>query len=270
MPVRIPGSYFARNLVQSKSLLFQLVKRDIQQRYVGSAAGWVWSIIHPLVLWASYVFVFQILNKTPMGKDGLTDNFPLNLFVGMLPWLLFSETVLRSASSIVEHANLITKTMFPSEILPVAIFLSSLGSNVVVTALAIMVAGVYQGHVNPALGLLLVYMPIIGLFAVGLGWIAAALQVYLRDTAQMATVAFTFWFWVTPILVQPERFVGWKRWVLWWNPMAYVVQAYRVMLLGQTPPPFYDVAAAAGFAVVTFVCGGLFFRQMKKGFADVL
>jgi len=48
------------------------------------------------------------------------------------------------------------------------------------------------------------------------------------------------------------------------------VQAYRVMLLGRTPPPFYDVAAAAGFAVVTFVCGGLFFRQMKKGFADVL
>ncbi len=237
---------------------------------MGSAAGWVWSIIHPLVLWASYVFVFQILNKTTVDKDGLTDNFPLNLFVGMLPWLLFSETVLRSASSVVEHANLITKTMFPSEILPVSIFLSSLTSNVVVTALAIVVAGVYQGHVNPALGLLLVYMPILGLFGVGLGWMAAALQVYLRDTAQVATVAFTFWFWITPILVPPGRFLGWKRYVLLWNPMSYVVQAYRVMLLGTGMPPLVDLAAAAGFAVAMFVLGGLFFRQMKKGFADVL
>ncbi len=269
MAARIPGSHFARNLVKRKSLLFQLVKRDLQQRYVGSAAGWVWSIIHPLVLWASYVFIFQILQTVKL-ENGLTDSFPLNLFVGMLPWLLFSETVQRSASSIVEHANLITKTMFPSEILPVAIFLSSLASNMVVTALTVVVAAFYQGHVNPALAMLLLYVPVIGLFGVGLGWITAALQVYLRDTAQMVTVMFTFWFWLTPIIVQPERFLGWEHWVLRLNPMAYVVQAYRVMLLGRGAPAFAQVATAVGFAVVTFVAGGLFFRQMKKGFADVL
>jgi len=266
---RIPGSYFARNLIQGKSLLFQLVKRDLQQRYVGSAAGWVWSVIHPLVLWASYVFIFQILQTTKL-VGGLTDSFPLNLFVGMLPWLLFSETVQRSANSIVEQANLITKTMFPSEILPVSIFLSSLASNLVVTSLTIVVASFYQGHVNPALAMLLLYVPVIGLFGVGLGWIAAALQVYLRDTAQVVTVLFTFWFWVTPIIVQPDRFSGWKHWVLRLNPMSYVVEAYRVMLLGQSLPRLRDVAVAVGFAVTAFLCGGLFFRQMKKGFADVL
>jgi ABC-type polysaccharide/polyol phosphate export permease len=269
VPARIPGSYFARNLITSKSLLFQLVKRDLQQKYVGSAAGWVWSIIHPLVLWASYVFIFQYCLHATL-EGGLTTSYPLNLFIGMLPWFLFSDTVLRASSSIVEHANLITKTMFPSEILPVSIFLSSLASHLVVTVIAAVVACFIQGNVNPALALLPVWMLIVGLFSIGVGWIAAALQVYLRDTAQLVVVAMTFWFWLTPIFIQEEKFPVWAHWVLRWNPMAYVVRAYRVMLLGRTPPTLHDVAAAAGFAVAAFVLGGLFFRHMKKGFADVL
>jgi len=265
---RIPGSYFARNLVKSKSLLFQLVKRDFQQRYVGSAAGWVWSIIHPLVLWASYVFIFRGMGATLVG--GLTDNYPLHLFVGMLPWFLFSETVTRASTSIVDNANLITKTMFPSEILPVSIFLSSLGSNVLVTVLVAFVAAAIQGHVNPALPMVLLYWPIVGLLAIGVGWIGAALQVYLRDTAQVVVVMMTFWFWLTPIFLPEAKFSGRLHWILRWNPMAYVVRAYRLMLLGRAAPSLPDIAVAVGFAVSAFVCGGLFFRYLKKGFADVL
>jgi ABC-type polysaccharide/polyol phosphate export permease len=115
-----------------------------------------------------------------------------------------------------------------------------------------------------------VYILIVGLFSIGVGWIAAALQVYLRDTAQLITVMMTFWFWLTPIFIQAERFPVWARWVLRWNPMAYTVQAYRIMLLGRSAPGLRNIAISAGFAIVTFVCGGLFFRQMKKGFADVL
>jgi ABC-type polysaccharide/polyol phosphate export permease len=268
VPARIPGSYFARNLVTSKSLLFQLVKRDLQQKYVGSAAGWIWSVIHPLVLLASYVFIFEYcLHRKLIGE--LTTNYPLYLFAGMLPWLLFSETVLRSAGSIVEHANLITKTLFPSEILPVSIFLSSLASSAVVTVMVAVAAGVILGHVGIGLLLLIVYVPILGLYAVGVGWIAAALQVYLRDTAQVLVAMMTFWFWLTPIFIQEKDFPARVHWVLWWNPMAYVVRAYRLVLLGSAPR-LPDVTVAAAFAVVTFICGGLFFRQMKKGFADVL
>ncbi len=270
MPARLPGSYFARNLIKSKSLLFQLVKRDLQQKYVGSAAGWVWSIIHPLVLWASYVFIFEYCMQATLYPGALTTSYPLHLFIGMLPWFLFSDTVMRASSSIVEHANLITKTMFPSEILPVAIFLSSLASHVVVTVIAAVVACAIQKNVNPALAFLPVWVLIIGLFSVGVGWIAASLQVYLRDTAQLVVVVMTFWFWLTPIFIQEQKFPVWAHWALLLNPMAYVVRAYRMMLLGRAAPSLQDLGIAAAFAVVTFVLGGLFFRHMKKGFADVL
>jgi lipopolysaccharide transport system permease protein len=62
----------------------------------------------------------------------------------------------------------------------------------------------------------------------------------------------------------------WTLWLLHLNPMTYFVRAYRFMLLGSAGRPLHDIAAATGFAVMTFVVGGLFFRQMKKGFADVL
>ena len=247
-----------------------MVKRDFQQRYVGSAAGWLWGLIHPLVLLGSYIFIFSICLKVTPGPNQVTQNYPMFLFAGMLPWLLFSDTVQRSASSLVEQANLITKTVFPSEIVPVSIFLSSLISHLLALALVIAAAAVWLRHVSPMLVLLPVFMLPLGLFAVGIAWIAASLQVYLRDTAQVLVVVLTLWFWVTPIFIGADRFPGWARFLLRANPLAYVVDAYRQMLLGNGLPPLRDLGASAAFALAAFVCGGLFFRHLKRGFADVL
>jgi lipopolysaccharide transport system permease protein len=91
----IPGRRFAFNLVQRRTLLFQLVRRDFEQRFVGSAAGWLWGLIHPVVLLVSWVFVFQVCLKTQLPRNEVTQNYSLFLFCGFLPWLLFSETVTR-------------------------------------------------------------------------------------------------------------------------------------------------------------------------------
>jgi lipopolysaccharide transport system permease protein len=110
----------------------------------------------------------------------------------------------------------------------------------------------------------------LGLFAVGIAWIAASLQVYLRDTAQVLVVILTLWFWVTPIFIGADRFPLWARPVLLANPLAYIVDAYQHVLLGNAVPPMRDLGASLAFALAAFVCGGLFFRHLKRGFADVL
>lgn len=270
LPKRIPGQLFARNLVERRALIFQLVKRDFQQRYVGSAAGWMWGVIHPLVLLASYTFIFTVCMDQKLGPGEVTDNYPLFLFAGMLPWLLFSETVQRSSGSLVEQANLITKTVFPAEIMPVAIFLSSLMSHLLALGLVVATVGLWLHKFSPALLILPPFMFAIGLFAVGVGWITASLQVYLRDTAQVVVVALTFWFWLTPIFIPDARYPARFHFLLSLNPLAYLVRDYRLMLLGNSAPPLADFAAAAAFGVAAFVIGGLFFRHLKHGFADVL
>ncbi len=250
-------------------MITQLVKRDFQQRYIGSAAGWLWGLIHPLVLLASYVFVFDYCLHQTAGPGAVTTNYPMLLFAGLLPWLLFSETVLRSSGCLVEQANLITKTVFPAEIVPVSIFLSSLISHFLALTLVIAGAAIFLKHFSPLLMLLPVAMLLVGLFAVGIGWIAAALQVYLRDTAQVLAVMLTLWFWATPIFLTEDKYHGWAVFVLRTNPLTYVVRAYREILLGQAIP-LADLLATAAFSATAFVCGGMVFRYMKRGFADVL
>src|ERR1700683_1873514 len=128
MSRRVPGTHFLRNLVDRRSLLFQLVRRDFEQRFVGSAVGWVWGLIHPLVLLVSWVYVFTLFGATVPPAAG-TRYYALYVFSGMLPWMLFSETVQRSASSLLDHANLITKTVFPAEFVPVSVFFSTLAGH---------------------------------------------------------------------------------------------------------------------------------------------
>lgn len=250
-------------------MIIQLVKRDFQQRYIGSAAGWLWGLIHPLVLLASYVFVFDYCLHQKPGPGALTTNYPMLLFAGMLPWLLFSETVQRSSGCLIEQANLITKTVFPAEIVPVSIFLSSLISHILALALMIAGAAIFLRHISPILALLPVVMLLVGLFAIGIGWIAAAFHVYLRDTAQVLAVILTLWFWATPILLTEDKFPRWALLVLRANPLTYIVRTYREILLGHAVSPI-DLGSSAVFAVAAFLCGGLIFRYMKRGFADVL
>jgi len=255
-------------LVERRSLLFQLVRRDFQQRFVGSAMGWIWSLIHPLVLLASWTFVFKYC--LGLGAPEGAPNYPLFLFAGMLPWMLFSETVQRSAPSLLDQSNLITKSVFPAEIVPVSVFLSTLVGHLIAVALMVTAMAVGYNQISVFLAVLPFYMLTIGLFAVGLGWIAASLHVFVRDTAQVLSVLFTFWFWLTPIFIEEGKFPKRARFLLEWNPLYYLVRSYRDVLLYATMPSFRDFAIAALFGVGMFVAGGLFFRYMKRGFADVL
>ena len=266
----LPGQKFARNLIERRNLLFQLVRRDFQQRFVGSAAGWLWGIIHPLVMLAAWVFVFKICMRFTLPEGEVTHNYALFLFCGFLPWLLFQETVQRSASSLTENANLITKTVFPSEIVPVAIFLSSLINHLIALGIALAIVGIYLKHVSIWMLTLPIYMLLVGLFSVGIGWIAASLQVYLRDTAQVLMVVLTFWFWITPIFIDEQQFPEQFRFLLRGNPLAFLVRAYRDRLLSSHTPNLREFAIVAAYAVTAFVVGGLFFRHLKRGFADVL
>jgi lipopolysaccharide transport system permease protein len=267
---RIPGKHFLRNLVSGRTLLFQLVRRDFQQRFIGSAAGWLWGLIHPLVLLASYSFVFEWCLKLTPPPGEVTTNYTLLMFTGFLPWLLFQETVLRCSSCLVEHSNLITKTVFPSEFVPVSIFLSSLISHLLAVLLVVGIIGVSERHFSFMILLLPFYMAVLGLFAIGIGWIVSSLQVYLRDTAQLLTVVMTLWFWMTPIMISeqliPEKF----RFLMQINPLVYVVRAYRERLLSFQPPSLSEFAVLSAYSITAFVIGGLFFRHLKRGFADVL
>lgn len=267
---RPPGYFFVLNLVRGRSLIYQLVRRDFQQRYVGSIVGWVWGVIHPLTLLVVYTFVFEHALGVRLPPEEVTDNYPLFLMAGMLPWMLFSDTLQRSATALPEYSNLIKKSVFPSEIIPLSIFLSGLASHLLALGLLVIATGVWIGEWSAALWVLPFYLALLALLSLGFSWILASLNVYLRDTAQVLMVAMTAWFWLTPIFLSETVLSELIPGAVDWNPLTYFVRGYRLAILGGQLPSPMDFLILAGFGVGIFLMGGLFFRQAKRGFTDVL
>ncbi len=264
------GRAFVSNLVRRRALLGNLVVRDFKQRYVGSTMGWLWGVIHPAVLLASYTFVFSLVFKVRPVPESGTDSFALYLFAGILPWLLFQDTVQRSATAVVEYSNLITKTMFPSEVLPVSLFLSGMLSHLLGLVVLLAITVFLVKKITMFVLLLPVYLLLLALFTIGVSWLVSSLHVFLRDTAQALTIVLTFWFWFTPIFFAAENLPEPVRFIARINPLAYVVDAYRKCLLAGQAPALGDLAITAGFAATAFLAGGIFFRYTKRAFGDVL
>ena len=258
-----------RKLSANRNLIKNLVLRDLKHRYVGSMAGFLWSVIHPVVLLVSYTFVFTVIFKNRLGPEYGTNHFSIFLFCGILPWLLFQDTVMRNCSVITDNAPLITKTVIPAEILPISITLSNLihhliGMGLLLGALILF----YDIHLS-ALWVLL-YLPMLLMFAQGLGWIAAGLHVFLRDTIQALQIMMFLWFWFTPVFYPIESVPENLRFFFRLNPVAIIVMGYRSALLNLNRPGLAQTAVVMMVSIAVFALGALLFRQTKPAFPDVL
>ena len=176
---------------------------------------------------------------------------------------------MRSCSVIVENTSLITKTVIPAEILPLAITFSNLIHHAIGLGILLIVLFWHQ-TVPISVFAILLYLPILILFAQGLSWLVAGLQVFLRDTIQALQIVMFLWLWFTPVVYSPDRVPVNLRYLLPLNPMAVVVTGYRNSLLNLPQPNPAEIATALAISFLTFTLGGLIFRQAKPAFADVL
>ena len=258
-----------RKLAANRNLIKNLVLRDLKHRYVGSMGGFLWSVIHPVVLLFSYTFVFTVIFKNRPGPEYGTNSFGVFLFCGFLPWLLFQDTVVRNCSVITDNAPLITKTVIPAEILPISITISNLihhliGMAILLTALTVF----YNVHLSTLW--ILLYMPMLLMLAQGIGWIVAGLHVFLRDTIQAIQIFMFLWFWFTPVLYPIESVPEEFRYLFQLNPVGVIVTGYRSSLLDLSQPGLIQTGIVLMVCIAVFVLGGLLFRQTKPAFPDVL
>lgn len=285
-----------KSVVSQKRLLKDLVVRDLKARYVGSSMGFFWSVVFPILNLFVYMFVFKtVLNMrwSDFSSDG---EVPLIMLVGILIWVAFSETVSRTTNCLVENANLIQKVVFPSEVLPIYLTGSSL-VNMTLGILVAIVGVVWFAYVSPTtidwaevrtnlepgepmprvmgLSASLVVLPLLyvlqGVFTIGLGYFLATLNLLLRDTYHLVGVFLTVWMFGTPIFypsLMVER-AGFG-WMLDLNPMYWLIESYReVLIYGAWPEPSF-LARFAVYAVVTYAVGAAFFRSQKDRFPDLL
>jgi ABC-type polysaccharide/polyol phosphate export permease len=263
-------SNFLEKIYRQRGLIRNFVVRDLRMRYIGSFIGFFWSVINPVVLLVSYTFVFSmVLGLKPVADSG-TDSFALFLFCSILPWLFFQDAVQRSSTVVIDHSNLVTKTLFPTEILPLVVLLAAVVNHAIGFTILLAVILLVLGKVSLFILFVPVYFLVLALFTLGVSWLVAALNVFVRDVSQILGVVLTFWFWFTPIFYSAERFPPKLLFLVHCNPLAHVVIGYRDCLLRMRMPDLGVLLNLAVASTVVFAAGGLFFRHVKREFVDVL
>src|SRR6201999_3022352 len=115
-----------QSLWRNRKLIRSMVRRDILSRYKGSFFGALWTFLNPLLLMATYAFVFGVVLKTRFGADASPSGYVLYFLAGMLPWLAFSEAVGRSTYVILEYRSFVKKLVYPLETLPVNLVIAGI------------------------------------------------------------------------------------------------------------------------------------------------
>ncbi len=251
-------------------LILSLAKRELVGRYKGSVLGLIWAILTPVVMIAIFTFIFAGIFGARFGASSSHWDYALYLFCGLLPWTMFQETVQESAKTIITHANLVKRVVFPLETLPVAQAFSALGHQLFGT-LALLIASIAIRH---ELHATLLWLPVLlipqMLFTLGAAWLIASLGVFLRDIAQGITLLLMAWMYVTPIIypesLVPERFKP----LVNLNPFTPLVRSYRRILLDGSGPDWIGLAYFTACALVVFIFGYWWFARTRKNFADVI
>jgi lipopolysaccharide transport system permease protein len=248
-------------------LLKELIKRDFQGRYAGSALGLVWSFLQPLWMLLLFTFVFSTVMKISLA-GARTGHFAIFLFSGLLPWMALQEGVTRSSTAITDNSSLVKKLRFPAEILVLAVVLAALLHEAIAAAIFLGVLA-FLGEIKAGgLPLLLLALPLQITLTLGLGLLLGAVNVFFRDIAQVLGMVFTGWFYLTPIVYPaaqvPARFRGWIE----LNPLTALVELYRQAFLGGQVALVPGTAALALAAAVLLSAGFLLFRRLKTAFVD--
>ena len=257
-------------MIPSSPVFRQLVARAIRTDYLENVTGFAWLIVQPLLLLAVYAFVFTTIFKARIPAAGEISFGPY-LAVAFWPWTAFSESVLRASAAVTSNAALIGKVAFPTELLPLssvtATFLMHLaGYLAVLLVLQLLGTSIYWPGLLVALPLLL----LLGLFAGALALFTSALQVFLRDVAQILPPLMTFWFFTTPILYSVALLP--PRWgaVMQFNPMAWYVDRLRDFLLFRNFSLAMTDLVVPLLTVLLFWLALLFFRRFNPHFEDFL
>jgi lipopolysaccharide transport system permease protein len=253
-----------------RGLIRSMVRRDISQRYRGSFLGPFWTIVTPAVQIVIFTIIFSGIFQARFGSESGPLGFAVYLFCGLLPWLSLGESVQRSTTTMIENSNLVKRVVFPIDLLPVNIVLASLVQQLLGTLVLLLAALLFESVFHPTiLWLPALLLPQL-LLTIGLGWIAASLGVFLRDTPQMAQLLLMTWMYLTPIFYPESIIPAEYRWLVRINPMAPLIRSYRMIVLEGRMPDWQGLAITTLFALATFVLGRWWFSRTKRFFADVL
>lgn len=260
-----------RNLsFRHRQLFWELVKRELYGRYRSSLGGLFWSFAEPLFMLAIYVVAFGFIMQVRWSPAGDAKEYALMMFAGLIVFQAFSDCLNKAPRLIVANPNFVKKVVFPLEILPVVLSISSLFQLSIAAGLWLVGYALLFGA-PPATALyapllMLAFLPTL----LAAGWLLASLGVIIRDIDQITGLFSRALLFITPVFYSLEVVPAPLRTLLLANPLTFLVEQFRLVLfVGRAPDLFGVMAYFLVAALVSFLA--LFvFRRLRPIFADNL
>lgn len=269
--------HYWRDLWRYRELFYFLAWRDILVRYKQTVIGIAWSVIRPLLTMIVFTFIFGKLAKLPSG--GVP--YPILVFMAMLPWQFFANSLTECSQSLVMNANLISKIYFPRLIVPTsAVIVSLVDFAISFVLLVLMVVG-YAAFTDYSFAwswklLTLPFLTLIAFAAaMGAGLWLGALNVKYRDFRYVVPFIVQFGLYISPVgfssdIVSEKLGEHWRL-VYSLNPMVGVIDGFRWACLGEGARLYLPGFVLSLALVACVLATGIwYFRRTEKGFADVI
>lgn len=218
-----------------------------------------------------YTLVFSEIIGLRFRENESVTNFGLYLYCGLLPFLTFADALNNGASSIKSNTGLVQKVVFPLEILPLSTVVTALVNMILGFGALLVLVAILERELHWTIFLLPVVMVPHLLFILGLSSLMAVAGTYMPDIRESLRAFVRAMFFVTPILWPAERVEGKPlEFVVDYNPLAFVVEAYRNLFLEGKIPHGMALLWFSLFSAALCVGGFVLFVRAKKRFADLI
>jgi lipopolysaccharide transport system permease protein len=250
-----------------REVMYFLAWRDIKVKYKQTVLGAAWAVIQPATLMVIFTLVFTRMVKIP--DVGIP--YPLYVYAGLVAWTFFATAVSSAGNSVVNSERLITKVYFDRLTIPVAA-VAAVGVDFAISLglLAVMLSW-YQLAPGATVVVLPMVVLAIGLAAMGMGILLAALNVSYRDFRYVIPFLVQVWMWATPVIYAKPSAGGSKvlEVALRINPMYGLIGTFRGIVVGEAMN-WIDFSSGAAGAVLLFALGCLYYRRVEDRFADLI
>lgn len=253
-----------RTVAQRKSLIIELIRRELKLRYRGTWLGFLWTLLNPLVFMVVYTLVFSHFLRIGIPR------FPAFLLSGLLPWTWFSESVMTGTSCLVDHAAFLKNAVFPSQVLPVVSVGASMMNYLFSLPVLVVLLAVYQAPFGWSMLALPLVMAVQFLLTLGVVYITATLNVFLRDLRYIVQHGLLAAFFLTPIMYDFSFVPAQFQWLLKINPMSILIDSYRRLFFYGMWPYWRNLAFVLALALALLVVGMMVFERNRETFAEYL
>jgi len=254
-------------LARTWDLLLLMSVREVKLRYQGTILGFLWTLAKPLLfaLVFSFALSYVLRVQAPEGAP-----YVLFLLSALFPWIWFQSSIQFSAAAFSNNAPLLKKVYFPRFVLPLSAVTSQLFHFVLSIPILVLLLVIMDYIPGPAwlLGFPML-VAIQFLMLAGLVLLVASFNVFLRDLEHLVEVLMTLWLYLTPILYSLDAVEARLGSVVYLNPMASLIQAWRDLFLYDQLPGI-EIWPALAFAAIALVAGNVAFRTLEGQFEVAL